>query len=152
MLSLNAAHEKKEVEDFYDFVRKHADEKGPVFVVEPKFDGFSVELVYEQGVLTYGATRGDGKVGEDITRNVKTIRTVPLRLRPHSNVPESLAVRGEVFMPKQGFHECNRHRLENGQEPFANPRNAAAGIMRQLDSRNVADKPLDIIFYEGAGY
>jgi DNA ligase (NAD+) len=148
MLSLNAALELGEVKNFYDFVGRRIGKKKKTFVLEPKFDGFSVELVYEKGDLKYGATRGDGEVGEDITRNLKTIRTVPLRLREGEEIPALLAVRGEVFMPKKGFQELNKRRVQNGEEPFANPRNAAAGTMRQLDPGNVADKPLDILFYE----
>lgn len=148
MLSLNAALEEKEVKNFYDFVLRGIKQKRADFVLEPKFDGFSVEIVYEKGALKYGATRGNGEVGEDITRNLKTIHTVPMRLRKGKDTPDFLAVRGEVFMPKDGFQKLNKRRIENGEEPFANPRNAAAGTMRQLDPKNVADKPLDIVFYE----
>jgi len=148
MLSLNAALEEEEVEKFYDFVRRQTDRKTVNFVLEPKFDGFSVEIVYEKGALKYGATRGDGEVGEDITQNLKTIHTVPLRLRKEKERPALLSVRGEVFMPKKGFQQLNRRRIENGKEPFANPRNAAAGTIRRLDPKTVADMPLDILFYE----
>jgi len=149
MLSLNAALEHKEVKRFYDFVSRHINQKTVAFVLEPKFDGFSVELVYENGTLKSGSTRGDGEEGEDITRNLKTIRSVPLQLqRADNNLPDFLSIRGEVFMPKQGFQQLNQKRLKKGEEPFANPRNAAAGTMRQLDPGNVENKPLDIIFYE----
>ncbi|MFO8111256.1 MAG: NAD-dependent DNA ligase LigA [Desulfosalsimonadaceae bacterium] len=148
MRSLNAALEQRKVKNFYDFVTKQHPDETVDFVLEPKFDGFSVELVYESGVLKYGATRGDGETGEDITRNLKTIHSVPLRLRRRKDTPALLSVRGEVFMPKKGFQKLNKQRVENGQEPFANPRNAAAGIMRQLDPKKVADKPVDILFYE----
>ncbi len=148
MLSLNAALDLEAVENFYDFIKRNTKGTQTTFVLEPKFDGFSVELVYEEGALKYGATRGDGKVGEDITHNVKTISSVPLRLRKENDVPVFLSVRGEVFMPKNGFQRLNKRRIENGEEPFANPRNAAAGTMRQLDPQHVADKPLDILFYE----
>ena len=148
MLSLNAALERAEVKNFYDFIQRRTKGGKTAFVLEPKFDGFSVELVYEGGELRYGATRGDGEVGEDITHNVKTISSVPLHLRKKKDVPASLSVRGEVFMPKKGFQQLNKRRIENGEEPFANPRNAAAGTMRQLDPQQVADKPLDILFYE----
>jgi DNA ligase (NAD+) len=124
---------------------KTGEEEAPC-VLEPKLDGFSVELVYEKGEFSYGSTRGDGRTGEDISENLKTIPTLPLRLQ--GSASRSLAVRGEVLMSKQGFQELNRTRVENGQEPFANPRNAAAGIMRQLDSRKVAGKPLQIFCYE----
>jgi DNA ligase (NAD+) len=148
MLSLNAALEEKEVENFFDFVRRNAGGRKAEFVLEPKFDGFSVEVAYRGGEFEYGATRGDGRTGEDISENLKTVRSVPLRLRRDGGVPPFVALRGEVFMPVKGFQALNKEKLERGEEPFANPRNAAAGIMRQLDSKNVAGKPLDIFFYE----
>ena len=147
MLSLRAVLDKAEGEDFDDFVRRNL--KADVeYVLEPKFDGLSVELVYENGAFKYGATRGNGEEGEDISKNLKTVRTIPMRLRKEKDTPLFLAVRGEVFMPKKGFQEMNRRRIQHGDEPFANPRNAAAGTMRQLDSKNVAGKPLDIYFYD----
>jgi len=148
MLSLNAALEKKNVQDFFEFVRRNTDRDKVEYVLEPKFDGFSVEIVYEQGRFKYGATRGDGKTGENISENLKTVGAVPLRLRRKDTPPDLLAVRGEVFMPKNEFQELNQRRIENGDEPFANPRNAAAGTMRQLDPGNVAEKPFDILFYD----
>jgi len=149
MLSLNASLEQDEVAKFFEFVHEHIDQEKLAFVLEPKFDGFSVELVYEKGKFTSGSTRGDGEVGEDITRNLKTIRAIPLRLQnSDNNCPDFLSVRGEVYMPGKGFNELNKKRVQKGKEPFANPRNAAAGTMRQLDPGKVADKPLDIIFYE----
>jgi DNA ligase (NAD+) len=147
MLSLNAALEPKEVKNFYDFVQRNTKAKKIDYVLEPKFDGFSVELVYEEGQFKYGATRGDGEVGEDITKNLMTISTVPLTLQG-TKVPSMLSVRGEVFMPKEGFQRLNKERVEKGEEPFANPRNAAAGTMRQLDPKNVSNKPLDILIYD----
>ncbi|MFW6140434.1 MAG: NAD-dependent DNA ligase LigA [Acidobacteriota bacterium] len=150
MLSLNAALEREEVSDFDDFIRRNTGRSQVAYVVEPKFDGLSVEIVYEKGEFKYGATRGDGQTGEDISENIKAIRAVPLRLHRESGreVPAFLAVRGEVFMPKKAFQELNKKRVELGENPFANPRNAAAGTMRQLDSRKVVDKPMDIYFYE----
>lgn len=149
MLSLNASLKTEEVKNFYDFVMRRLDAEKAAFVLEPKFDGFSVELVYEKGRLKTGSTRGDGETGEDITRNLKTIRSVPLQLRGNSRKPPKfLSVRGEVFMPGKRFQKLNKKRVETGEEPFANPRNAAAGTMRQLDPGKVADKPLDIVFYE----
>jgi len=148
MLSLNAALEKKDIKRFIDFVKRETDGQKVIFVLEPKFDGFSVELVYEKGEFKHGATRGDGETGEDITRNLKTIHSIPLRLRKENGTPDVLSVRGEVFMRKQGFQQLNKARIEKGEEPFANARNAAAGTMRQLDPKNVADKPLDILFYD----
>jgi len=150
MLSLNAALEKEEARDFDDFIHRNTDQKQINYVVEPKFDGLSVEIVYKNGEFKYGATRGDGQTGEDISENIKAIGAVPLRLHKENGreIPSFLAVRGEVFMPKDAFQEMNKKRVERGENPFANPRNAAAGTMRQLDSRKVADKPMDIYFYE----
>jgi DNA ligase (NAD+) len=148
MLSLNADLKQKKAKDFCDFVKRHSNGRKVSYVLEPKFDGFSVELVYENGRLKYGATRGDGKTGEDISKNLMTIKTIPLRLQGNKHSASMLAVRGEVFMSKDGFQQLNRSRIERSEEPFANPRNAAAGIMRQLDSKKVADKPLDVIFYD----
>lgn len=150
MLSLNAALEKEEARDFDDFIHRNASKEKINYVVEPKFDGLSVEIVYENGDFKYGATRGDGQTGEDISENIKAIGAVPLRLHHEDGreIPSFLAVRGEVFMPKAAFQEMNKKRIERGENPFANPRNAAAGTMRQLDSRKVADKPMDIYFYE----
>jgi DNA ligase (NAD+) len=149
MLSLNAALEEKEVKDFDDFVHRNTNEKKIVYVLEPKFDGLSVELFYENGAFKYGATRGDGETGEDITENLKTIRTIPLRMRgAKKEIPALLSVRAEAFMHKEGFQQLNKDRIEKGMEPFANPRNAAAGTLRQLDPGKVADKPLDVFFYD----
>ncbi|MGM0652722.1 MAG: NAD-dependent DNA ligase LigA [Bacillota bacterium] len=150
MLSLNAALEEKEVRNFDDFIRRNAGGKEVTYIVEPKFDGLSVEIVYEKRQFKYGATRGDGRTGEDISENIKTIGSVPLHLRKDGNqdIPGFLAVRGEIFIPKDAFQAINKARIERGENPFANPRNAAAGIMRQLNSKKVADKPLDIFFYE----
>ncbi len=148
MLSLNAALDERGARNFDRYIRKRIDRK-PQYVLEPKFDGLSVEIVYKNGRFEYGATRGNGRTGEDISHNIRTIHTVPLRMRNGSeNLPSMLAVRGEIFMPKDKFQDLNKQRVENGQEPFANPRNAAAGTVRQLDPANVVDKPLDIIFYE----
>ncbi|MFW6102043.1 MAG: NAD-dependent DNA ligase LigA [Chloroflexota bacterium] len=148
MLSLNAALEEKEVADFVDFVQRNAEDEQATFILEPKFDGASVEVVYENGKYKYGSTRGDGETGEDISENLKTIPSIPLHLQKGNGIPSSLALRGEVFMLKKGFHELNKERVEKGEEPFANPRNATAGLLRQLDSRMVAGRPLDVRFYD----
>ncbi len=149
MQSLHAVYKEDEVEDFDRLVRGKTETKTADYVVEPKFDGLSVEVVYENGTLARGATRGDGQTGEDVSRNIKTIRAVPLHLRNDGqDVPDLLAVRGEIFMPKEAFRELNKRRVENGQDAFANPRNAAAGTIRQLDPGKVADTPLDVFFYE----
>ncbi len=116
------------------------------YAVEPKFDGLAIGIVYENGLYTRAATRGDGYVGEDVTENVRTIRSVPLRLRG-ARVPALLEVRGEVYMPKKGFEEWNRRARERGEKPFVNPRNAAAGSVRQLDPRVTAQRPLEMYFY-----
>jgi DNA ligase (NAD+) len=150
MLSLHAALEEKEVVDFVNFVQRNADGKEAtlILILEPKFDGTSVEIFYENGGFRYGATRGDGETGEDISENLKTIHSIPLHLQKQDGVPSSLAVRAEVFMLKRGFHQLNKERVEKGEEPFANPRNATAGLLRQLDSRMVAGRPLDVRFYD----
>jgi DNA ligase (NAD+) len=147
MLSLNAVFEADEVAAFLDRLRQSSNEQTPQVVAEPKFDGVSVEVLFDKGEYARGATRGDGRTGEDVTDNVRTVRSLPLRLRG-SKLPGSLAVRGELLLPKAAFHELNRERVERGEEPFANPRNAAAGTVRRLDPREVARRPLDIIFYD----
>jgi DNA ligase (NAD+) len=116
------------------------------YYCEPKFDGLSVEVVYEAGVYERAATRGDGEVGDDVTENVRTIPSVPQRLR--GDHPEFLAVRGEVYMPKPASQAYNRDLIEAGEEPFANPRNAAAGTLRQLDPSVTADRPLSVFFFD----
>ena len=120
------------------------------FTCEPKLDGLAVEVIYQNGSLHSGGTRGNGISGEDITQNLKTVRGIPLRLIAPVGGPEPpayLAVRGEVFMNLRGFEKLNRERLEKDEPPFANPRNAAAGSLRQLDSRITATRPLDVAFY-----
>jgi DNA ligase (NAD+) len=145
MLSLDNTYSEKEVADFYArMTRLLPNEKIPV-VIEPKVDGVAVSLMYENGKLRYAATRGDGVVGDDITQNIKTIRFVPERL--HGAPPKVLEVRGEVFMDKKGFEKLNRNREEAGLPLFMNPRNAAAGSLKQLDSQIVAQRPLGVIFY-----
>lgn len=147
MLSLNAALEPQEVADFLTFIRRETGAGSPKFVVEPKFDGLSLEVVYRDGALEWAATRGDGRTGEEVTRNARTIRSLPLRLREEHDTPSFLAVRGEVILHKRDFQEVNKRRLARGEEPFANPRNAAAGTMRRLDPKAVAEAKLDITFY-----
>lgn len=143
MLSLDSDESEAGVRDFDDRVRDTVD---PVeYSVEPKYDGVSVEIVYVDGELDRAVTRGDGVRGDDITHNVRTIHRVPLRVPTGSGV---LSLRGEIYMPRPGFHELNEERVQRGEDPFANPRNAAAGTIRQLDPRIVADRPLDIYFYD----
>ncbi|MFM2486478.1 NAD-dependent DNA ligase LigA [Celerinatantimonas yamalensis] len=115
------------------------------FCAEPKLDGLAVSILYQHGQLVRAATRGDGQTGEDITENVKTIRNVPLKLR--GDYPSQIEVRGEVVMPRSGFNQLNEQRLANQQKPFANPRNAAAGSLRQLDSKITAQRPLTFYAY-----
>jgi len=150
LLSLNAVLNEKEASDFDRFIRRNAGEKGVTYILEPKFDGFSVEVIYRNGIFDHGATRGDGETGEDISENLKTIGALALRLQnpDETELPSFLAVRGEVIMPKKAFQKLNKERIERGETSLANPRNAAAGIMRQLDPKKVADKPLDIFFYD----
>ncbi len=117
------------------------------YTAEPKLDGLAVSLIYKKGLLVRGATRGDGMTGEDITENIRTIKSIPLRLRKHKKLPDTLEVRGEVFMSKKGFEKMNAVARKKGEKTFVNPRNAAAGSLRQLDPRNTAKRPLDIYFY-----
>jgi len=147
MLSLNAALEESKIRDFFEFVSRETGKDRPGWVLEPKFDGMSVEVVYKQGGFRSGATRGDGETGEDISDNLATVRPLPLQLRG-KDIPDVLAVRGEVFLPKAAFQDLNRERIENGEETYANPRNACAGTLRRLDAKIVARWPLDIFFYE----
>jgi DNA ligase (NAD+) len=154
MLSLNNAMSEEEVREFDRRVKRmlHG-EDAIVYVTEPKLDGVAVELVYERGRLTVGSTRGDGTTGEDVTANLRTIRTVPLTLvreRGAPAVPARLEVRAEVIISKAGFQRLNADRDERGEARFANPRNAAAGSLRQLDSRVTAHRPLDV-FCHSAG-
>ena len=145
MLSLDNTYSEEEVANFYArIIRLLPNEKIPV-VVEPKADGVAVSLLYENGKLKYAATRGDGLVGDDITQNIRTIRSVPERLR--GAAPKILEVRGEAFMDKDGFAKLNEERSQAGLPLFANPRNAAAGSLKQLDPSLVAKRPLGIIFY-----
>jgi DNA ligase (NAD+) len=152
MLSLNNATTPDEVREFDERIRRFLRISAPIeYAVEPKVDGVAVELVYEDGRLVQGSTRGDGVVGEDVTLNLKTIRSVMLVLRDAERpVPKRLEVRGEVFLPLEAFRRLNREREERGEPLFANPRNAAAGSLKQLDSSITAKRPLDI-FFHGAG-
>ena len=145
MLSLDNTYSEKEVASFYARItRLLPNERIPV-VIEPKVDGVAVSLLYENGRLRHAATRGDGAVGDDITQNIKTIRSIPERLR--SARPSVFEVRGEVFMDKRGFAKLNEERSKAGLPLFANPRNAAAGSLKQLDPAIVAKRPLGILFY-----
>ena len=148
MLSLDATREESEIRRFDERTRRSLDGKVR-YLLEEKFDGASVELVYENGILKRAVTRGDGQQGEEITENIKTIRSVPLKLSGEDRkAPKLLAVRGEVVMKIPAFEALNRKLLEAGNEPFANPRNAAAGSLRQLDPRITAERPLNVVVYE----
>jgi DNA ligase (NAD+) len=152
MLSLNNARDADELKEFEERIQRFLKHSSAIeYSVEPKIDGLAVELVYVDGKFTVGSTRGDGINGEDITRNLKTIRSVPLRLRTDFGpAPHRLEVRGEVFLALKAFRQMNREREEEGQPVFANPRNAAAGSLKQLDSTITAKRPLDI-FCHGYG-
>jgi len=151
MLSLENGFDEKDIRDFDARIRKLLKERYLCnYVVEPKMDGLAVEIVYEKGVLVSASTRGDGYVGENITLNIKTIPSVPQRfIGQHGDltVPELLEVRGEVYMEIDAFHELNNIRLNQGLPPFANPRNAAAGSIRQLDPKITAERPLNFFCY-----
>jgi DNA ligase (NAD+) len=149
MLSLENGFSDGDIRAFHERISRQLGTEKTVYTVEPKLDGVAVELTYEDGRLTTATTRGDGRVGEVITDNVKTIPAVPLVLvADHGqDLPRFLEVRGEVFMERQGFRELNQQRLDDGMSVFANPRNAAAGSLRQLDSSITAQRPLRIYIY-----
>src|SRR5690554_2167750 len=150
MLSLDNAFSEDELRDFDRRVRDRlATEDAVEYVCEPKLDGLAVSLHYEQGVLTRAATRGDGYTGEDITANIRTIPSVPLTLRG-DDFPDLVEVRGEVYMPKAGFEQLNRRLAEQGEKTFVNPRNAAAGSLRQKKSTVTAKRPLELCAYSMA--
>lgn len=146
MLSLDNAFSEEDVRGFDRRARESLKVEEVEYNAEPKLDGLAVSLLYENGVLVSGATRGDGYTGEDITQNVRTIPSVPLRLIGEA-YPKLLEVRGEVYMPKKGFEDLNKRQEAHGEKIFANPRNAAAGSLRQLDPRITAARPLEIYCY-----
>jgi DNA ligase (NAD+) len=150
MMSLDNTYSQEEVRQFVQRVRKLLAREQLEWVVEPKIDGVAVSLRYEDGKLVLGATRGDGTTGDDVTANLRTIRTVPLNLRqpgPSGTIPTLLEVRGEVYLPIASFKQVNAQRLAAHEEPFANPRNAAAGSLKQLDPRIVAKRALAMFAY-----
>jgi DNA ligase (NAD+) len=147
MLSLDNAFSEDEVRDFDRRIRERlAQEQSISYSAEPKLDGLAISARYEDGVFVQGATRGDGETGEDVTQNLRTIKSLPLKLRK-GKVPRLLEVRGEVFMPFAGFKRFNDEALARGEKGFINPRNAAAGSLRQLDPRMTAARPLDLFIY-----
>ncbi|HBE91396.1 MAG TPA: DNA ligase, partial [Gammaproteobacteria bacterium] len=146
MLSLSNAMDDDEARNFNKRLCQMLEVDSIEYNVEPKLDGLAISILYEKGQLIRAATRGDGRTGEDVTQNVRTIGSIPLRLRGNG-IPDVLEARGEVFIPKKGFNELNRTQLAQGEKQFANPRNAAAGSLRQLDPRITAARPLDMFFY-----
>jgi len=144
MLSLENAYDEEELRAWQARLARALGEAGPSYMVEPKVDGVSIAIHYRDGLLECGVTRGDGLAGEDVASNARTIRSVPLRLlRPLGHVE----ARGEVFLPRPAFERLNRRRADSGEPLFANPRNAAAGQLRRLDSRITATIGLDCFFY-----
>lgn len=141
MLSLSNVFNEEEIRKFDERIKKEV--KNPKYVCELKIDGLSISLIYKNGILVRGATRGDGVTGEDITNNVKTIKSIPLSLKDNIDIE----IRGEIYMSKKTFESLNEERRKNGDEEFANPRNAAAGSVRQLDSRIAAKRKLDCFLY-----
>ena len=150
MLSLANVTSREELQEFDNRVKRTLDGTGNVeYVAEPKIDGVAVEIVYEHGELTVGSTRGDGIVGEDVTANLRTISSIPLKLLTE-DTPKRLAIRGEVFLQKKAFHQINVERAKSGEPLYANPRNVTAGSLKQLDSTITAQRPLDF-FCHGVG-
>lgn len=146
MLSLSNVTSPEEMAEFDARVRKLTELAHVAYVCEPKMDGVAIELVYERGELSVASTRGDGTIGEDVTANVRTIRSVPLRLRDTARaIPPRLEVRGEVYLPLAPFQRLNREREEAGEPRFSNPRNATAGSLKQLDPKVSASRPLDVV-------
>ncbi|MEA3361176.1 MAG: hypothetical protein U9R17_17455 [Thermodesulfobacteriota bacterium] len=155
MLSLENGFSDKEIREFEERIKRLLARQGIInhtinYIVEPKMDGLAVELIYENAILKTASTRGDGYSGEDITSNIKTIKSIPLRLLPWKNgpvLPEYIEIRGEVYMEKKAFQILNKEREKNNEPPFANPRNAAAGSVRQLDPGITARRPLMFFSY-----
>jgi DNA ligase (NAD+) len=155
MLSLDNAFSDSDILDFDNRIKRFLKNTDKIlYTGEPKVDGVAIELVYEQGNLVAASTRGDGLTGELITENVRTIRSVPLVLMADNgnNIPSRLEIRGEVFMMKSAFEKLNKNREQEGVSIFANPRNAAAGSLRQLDSKITAERPLEVFFYGLGSY
>jgi DNA ligase (NAD+) len=149
MLSLANAFSPQEIIDFDLRIKRLAGVNNISYIAEPKLDGLAVNLIYENGTFKQGATRGDGTTGEDVTQNLKTISSLPLKMKHTSNnpIPAFIEIRGEVYIEKKPFHKLNLRRIDEGEEPFANPRNAAAGSLRQLDSKVTSRRPLSIFLY-----
>jgi len=149
MLSLANAFSPEEIIDFDLRIKRLAGVSNISYIAEPKLDGLAVNLIYENGIFKQGATRGDGATGEDVTQNLKTISSLPLKMKNKGStpIPTFIEIRGEVYIESEPFQKLNRRRIDEGEEPFANPRNAAAGSLRQLDSKITARRPLNIFLY-----
>lgn len=146
MMSLANTYSKDELIQFDKRVRDILETKPFSYVLEPKIDGVAIAIRYEKGILVHACTRGDGITGDDVTQNIRTIRSIPLKMNC-TEPPPVLEVRGEVYMTKDGFRTLNKLRIENGEDPFANPRNACAGSLKLLDPKIVAKRPLNAVFY-----
>lgn len=146
MMSLDNTYDANDLRRFHEYVVKGLGGDMPTYLVEPKIDGVSISIRYENGLLVQALTRGNGKQGDDVTANIRTIPSVPLRLDV-ADPPPVFEARGEVYMSRAGFLKLNAHRLANNEEEFANARNATAGSLKQLDARQVAERPLDVLFY-----
>ena len=153
MFSLANAFNREEIIEFDNRIKRLSAVNDISYIAEPKLDGLAVNLIYENGIFKQGATRGDGTIGEDVTQNLKTISSLPLKMKHSADtpIPAFIEIRGEIYIEKQPFLKLNMRRMEDGEEPFANPRNAAAGSLRQLDSRITARRPLSIYLY-GIGH
>jgi len=148
LLSLSNAMNENEITQFDNQVKKGLGIDSDIeYIAEPKLDGLAVELVFENGKFSYGSTRGDGKIGEDITQNLKTILGIPMKIKSEYPIPKLLEIRGEVYINHADFERLNEVQLSEGKQPFANPRNCAAGSLRQLDSSITAQRPLRIFCY-----
>ncbi len=146
MLSLSNVFDDTELTEFDERVRKLLGIEDPSYCCEPKMDGLAIELVYEKGTFVQGSTRGDGTIGEDVTVNLRTLRNLPLKLK--GKAPDLLEVRGEVFIRKADFVKLNEQREAAGEPTFVNPRNSAAGSLRQLDPKLTSTRPLSVFLYE----
>jgi len=146
MLSLGNAFSEQDMSDFDKRIREGVEHENIEYAAEPKLDGLAISLLYKNGMLERAATRGDGRTGEDVTLNIRTIDAIPLKLRG-KDFPPLIEIRGEVVMPKAGFDKLNQQQLDKGEKPFVNPRNAAAGSLRQLDPQITATRPLSFYSY-----
>ena len=149
MLSLSNTYSEQELRDFDTRIQGFLDtEESYDYVAELKIDGLAVSLVYKNGILTQGATRGDGNIGDDITQNLRTIKSIPLKLMGKEPFSPDIEIRGEVYIPHESFIRLNKKRQSEGEPLFANPRNSAAGSLKMQDSRSVAERGLDIFCYQ----